>query len=279
MTMLSFDLDDVLRLLPAAVACGMLGLVTSLSIARALAVKSHQFLDANQEVRAQGLSNMIGPWFSASLSAGSFTRSALNLQAGARTPLAGVFSALLVALFAVFGAALLTHIPLPVMAAGILLICWGLVDLPAIRALRRVSRSEFMVMLLTFAATLVLELQTAIYAGVLASLFFYLKRTSQPRVRLWQDGEDEVLRIEGSIFFGACQYIQQLLQRSRGQRLVIDARHINFIDYAGVEMLHQEARRLQALKRSLVLRQARPQVVEEILKLEGAERCPVLFED
>jgi hypothetical protein len=153
LTALSFDLDDVLRLLPAAVACGMLGLVTSLSIARALAVKSHQFLDANQEVRAQGLSNMLGPWFSASLSAGSFTRSALNLQAGARTPLAGVFSALLVALFAVFGAALLTHIPLPVMAAGILLICWGLVDLPAIRALRRVSRSEFMVMLLTFAAT------------------------------------------------------------------------------------------------------------------------------
>ena len=279
LTALSFDLDDVLRLLPAAVACGMLGLVTSLSIARALAVKSHQFLDANQEVRAQCLSNMLGPWFSASLSAGSFTRSALNLQAGARTPLAGVFSALLVALFAVFGAALLTHIPLPVMAAGILLICWGLVDLPAIRALRRVSRSEFMVMLLTFAATLVLELQTAIYAGVLASLFFYLKRTSQPRVRLWQDGEDEVLRIEGSIFFGACQYIQQLLQRSRGQRLVIDAQHINFIDYAGVEMLHQEARRLQALKRSLVLRQARPPVVEEILKLEGAERCPVLFED
>ncbi|MDP3365594.1 MAG: sodium-independent anion transporter, partial [Pseudomonas sp.] len=83
----------------------------------------------------------------------------------------------------------------------------------------------------------------------------------------------------GSIFFGACQYIQQLLQRSRGQRLVIDARHINFIDYAGVEMLHQEARRLQALKRSLVLRQARPPVVEEILKLEGAERCPVQFED
>src|SRR5690606_28352165 len=88
LTILNFDLDSVRRLLPAAVACGMLGLVTSLSIARALAVKSHQFLDANQEVRAQGLSNIIGPWFSGSLSAGSFTRSALNLQAGARTPLA-----------------------------------------------------------------------------------------------------------------------------------------------------------------------------------------------
>jgi len=275
----NFDLDDLLRLLPAAVACGMLGLVTSLSIARALAAKSQQFLDANQEVRAQGLSNLVGPWFSGSLSAGSFTRSALNLQAGARTPLAGVFSALLVALFALFGTGLLAHIPLPVMAAGILLICWGLVDLPAIRALRRVSRAEFVVMLLTFAATLLLELQTAIYAGVLASLFFYLKRTSQPRVRLWQDGEDAVLRIEGSIFFGACQYIQRLLQNSHASRVVIDARHINFIDYAGVEMLHQEARRLQVLQRRLVLRQARPQVVEEILKLEGREGCPLHFED
>lgn len=276
---LDFNLNAVLQLLPAAVACGMLGLVSSLSIARALAVKSHQFLDANQEVRAQGLSNMLGPWFCGSLSAGSFTRSALNLQAGARTPLAGVFSALLVALFALFGAALLVHIPLPVMAAGILLICWGLVDLAAIRALRRVSHAEFVVMLLTFAATLLLELQTAIYAGVLASLFFYLKRTSQPRVRLWQDGDDEVLRIEGSIFFGACQYIQQLLQNSHAPRLVIDARHINFIDYAGVEMLHQEARRLQVLQRNLVLRQARPQVVEEILKLEGRAGCPLRFEE
>ncbi|WP_439886921.1 SulP family inorganic anion transporter [Pseudomonas sp. MBLB4123] len=276
---LQFDLTSLLQLLPAAVACGMLGLVTSLSIARALAGKSQQFLDANQEVRAQGLSNLIGPWFSGFLSAGSFTRSALNLQAGARSPLAGVFSALLVALFALFGARLIALIPLPSMAAGILLICWGLVDIAGARSLFRVSRAEFLVMALTLLATLLLELQTAIYAGVLASLFFYLKRTSQPRVKFWQEGEEELLRVEGSIFFGACHYLQQLLQRSDGERVIIDAHHVNFIDYAGVEMLHQEARRLQAQNRSLVLRRARPQVIEEIHKLEGAERCPVLFED
>lgn len=276
---LRFELASVLQLLPAAVACGMLGLVTSLSIARALASRSQQFLDANQEVRAQGLSNLIGPWFSASLSAGSFTRSALNLQSGARSPLAGVFSALLVALFALLGAGLIAHIPLPSMAAGILLICWGLVDIPGVRALYRVSRSEFLVMALTLLATLLLELQTAIYAGVLASLFFYLKRTSQPRVTVWQEGEEELLRVEGSIFFGACHYLQQLLQRSRGERVVIDAHHVNFIDYAGVEMLHQEARRLLAQQRSLTLRRARPQVIEEILKLEGAELCPLRFEE
>ncbi|MDA7086753.1 SulP family inorganic anion transporter [Pseudomonas sp. SA3-5] len=276
---LRFELASILQLLPAAVACGMLGLVTSLSIARALASKSQQFLDANQEVRAQGLSNLIGPWFSGSLSAGSFTRSALNLQAGARSPLAGVFSALLVALFALVGARLIAHIPLPSMAASILLICWGLVDIAGIRALFRVSRSEFLVMLLTLLATLLLELQTAIYAGVLASLFFYLKRTSQPRVKFWEEGEEELLRVEGSIFFGACHYLQQIIQRSKGERVIIDAHHVNFIDYAGVEMLHQEARRLLAQDRSLILRRARPQVIEEIHKLEGAEQCPVQFED
>ncbi|UQY36907.1 SulP family inorganic anion transporter [Pseudomonas fulva] len=277
-TLLHFEVNSLLELLPAAIACGMLGLVTSLSIARSLASRSQQLLDANQEVRAQGLSNLIGPWFSGSLSAGSFTRSALNLQAGATSPLAGVFSALLVAAFALLCAGLIAHIALPSMGAAILLICWGLVDVAGVRALLRVSRAEFVVMLLTLLATLVLELQTAIYAGVLASLFFYLKRTSQPRFKYTRDGDDELLRLEGSIFFGACHYVQQILQLSHGERVVVDARHINFIDYAGVEMLHLEARRLQAQNRQLVLRHARPHVVEEIQKLEGAT-CPVQFED
>lgn len=276
---LRFELASVLQLLPAAVACGMLGLVTSLAIARSLANTSQQLFDANQEVLAQGLSNLLGPWFAGSLSAGSFTRSALNQQAGARSPLAGVCSALLVALFACYGAELLAHVPLPSMAASILLICWGLVDIPALKALRRVSRTEFMVMLLTLLATLLLELQTAIYAGVLASLFFYLKRTSQPRVQCWQDGEEGLLRVEGSIFFGACQYLQQIIQRSPGRRVVIDARQVNFIDYAGVAMLYQEARRLGTQNRSLSLRSARQQVIADIHSFAGAEPCPLHFED
>jgi len=276
---LPLDMDLVLRLLPSAVAVGMLGLVTSLSIARSIAARSQQLLDANQEVRAQGLSNIIGAFFSGSLSAGSFTRSGLSYEAGACSPLAGVFSALWVALFAIFGAGLIAHIPIPAMAGSILLIAWGLVDHRGIRALLRVSRAEFVVMGLTCVATLLLELQTAIYAGVLASLFFYLKRTSQPRVQHWRDGEDDVLRVGGSIFFGASHYLQVRLQRMHGARVVIEAQQINFIDYSGVEMLHQEARRLLSQDRSLTLRQARPQVVEELRKLEGPEKCPIRFED
>ncbi|MDD1140333.1 SulP family inorganic anion transporter [Pseudomonas sp. TNT2022 ID233] len=276
---LPLDMDLILRLLPSAVAVGMLGLVTSLSIARSISARSQQLLDANQEVRAQGLSNIVGAFFSGSLSAGSFTRSGLSYEAGACSPLAGVFSALWVALFAIFGAGLIAHIPIPAMAGSILLIAWGLVDHRGIRALLRVSRAEFVVMSLTCVATLLLELQTAIYAGVLASLFFYLKRTSQPRVQHWRDGEDDVLRVGGSIFFGASHYLQVRLQRMHGARVVIEAQQINFIDYSGVEMLHQEARRLLRQDRSLTLRQARPQVVEELRKLEGSEKCPIRFED
>lgn len=276
---LPLDLDMILRLLPSAVAVGMLGLVTSLSIARSLAARSQQLIDANQEVRAQGLSNMVGGLFSGYLSSGSFTRSGLSYEGGARSPLAGVFSALWVALFAVCGSALIAHIPIPAMAGSILLISWGLVDHRGIRALFRVSHAEFVVMALTCVATLLLELQTAIYAGVLASLFFYLKRTSQPRVQHWRDGDDDVLRVGGSIFFGASHYLQVRLQRLQGPRVVIEAQHINFIDYSGVEMLHQEARRLAQHHRCLVLRRARPQVVDELKKLEGPDKCPILFED
>lgn len=276
---LPLDLDLILRLLPSAVAVGMLGLVTSLSIARSISARSQQLLDANQEVRAQGLSNIVGAFFSGSLSAGSFTRSGLSYEAGACSPLAGVFSAIWVAVFAIFGAGLIAHIPIPAMAGSILLIAWGLVDHRGIRSLLRVSRAEFMVMALTCLATLLLELQTAIYAGVLASLFFYLKRTSQPRVQHWRDGEDDVLRVGGSIFFGASHYLQVRLQRMHGARVVIEAQQINFIDYSGVEMLHQEARRLLSQNRSLTLRGARTQVVEELRKLEGPEKCPIRFED
>lgn len=273
------DLDLILRLLPSAVAVGMLGLVTSLSIARSLSARSEQLIDADQEIRAQGFSNMVGAFFSGYLSSGSFTRSGLSFEAGARSPMAGVFSALWVALFAVAGAGLIAHLPIPAMAGSILLICWGLVDHKAIRALFRVSRSEFLVMALTAAATLLLELQTAIYAGVLASLFFYLKRTSRPRVQQSREGEADVLRVGGSIFFGAAHYLQVRLQRCQGPHVVIDARQINFIDYSGVDMLHREARRLVRNGGSLTLHRARPQVVEELQKLEGIALCPIRFEE
>ncbi|MBA1190406.1 SulP family inorganic anion transporter [Pseudomonas entomophila] len=271
------DAETILRLLPSAVAVGMLGLVTSLSIARSLAARSEQLIDADQEIRAQGLSNLIGSLCSGYLSSGSFTRSGLNLEAGARSPLAGVCSALWLGVFALTSARLIAWLPVPAMAGGILLICWGLMDRPAIAALFRVSRAEFLVMVLTACATLLLELQTAIYAGVLASLFFYLKRTSRPRVQHSREEDTDVLRIGGSIFFGAAHHLQVRLQRCQGPHVIVDAPQINFIDYSGVDMLHREARRLTRRGGSLTLRRARAQVITDIQKLEGAAHCPIRF--
>jgi SulP family sulfate permease len=85
------DVELMLRLLPSAVAVGMLGLVTSLSIARSLSARSEQLIDPDQEIRAQGLSNIVGAFFSGYLSAGSFTRSGLSYDAGARSPWPGCF--------------------------------------------------------------------------------------------------------------------------------------------------------------------------------------------
>ena len=190
----------MLRLLPSAVAVGMLGLVTSLSIARSLSARSQQLLDANQEVRAQGLSNIVGGFFPATCQPDhSPARASVTRRAPVRR-WRGVFG--------------------PV--GGVIRVIWRSVDRaysdpehggehPAdllgpggpprhSRAVpgqpRRIRGDEP-----DLRRHLVVELQTAIYAGVLASLFFYLKRTSQPRVQHWRDGEAEVLRVGGSIFW------------------------------------------------------------------------------
>ncbi len=181
------------------------------------------------------------------------------------------------ALLAVLGARLIEHVPLAAMAAGILLIAWGLIDRPALRALYRSGRAECLVAGLTALATLLLPLQNAIYAGVLASLVFYLRRTSTPRVLRQRNDEEEVLRIEGSIFFGACDYLQRLMRQCDRPRLVLDARQVNFIDFAGAVLLQQEARRLHAEGRRLVLRHARPQV-REALGRQADEGCRLHYE-
>ncbi|WP_454844203.1 SulP family inorganic anion transporter [Pseudomonas lini] len=265
---LPLDLDLVLRLLPSAVAVGMLGLVTSLSIARSLSARSQQLLDANQEVRAQGFSNMVGAFFSGSLSAGSFTRSALSYDAGACSPLAGVFSAVWVALFAIFGAVLIAHIPIPAMAGSILLIAWGLVDHRGIRALLRVSRAEFLVMALTCVATLLLELQTAIVR------LPPLNPPPPPRARLWRGGAEDVRQAGGLFLFGPSPSRALALQRMPARGVGIGGEPINFIPISGLELPHQEPARPPPQGPSRTRRPPRPRGGGEFGKAQGRGEAP-----
>ncbi|TFH86073.1 SulP family inorganic anion transporter [Billgrantia azerbaijanica] len=269
---------DTLRLLtPGAIALGLLGLVEAAAIARAFAARAGERLDANQEFIGQGLSNLGGAFFSGYVSSGSFTRSGLNASAGACSPLAAVLSALLLVPLMLLAAPLLHHVPMAAMAGLLLLVAAKLVDRHGIREVLITSRSETAVLLITFFSTLLLALEFAIYFGVLASLALYLRRTTRPPVvecplthapREIQQAVEEpcctVVRIDGSLFFGACESVARRLERLERPNLVILAAGINFIDLSGIHLLQRQARRCQARGGRLYLAWTKPDVMARL---------------
>ncbi len=262
-----FSLDSMRTLVGLALALTALALTEAVSIARSIAVKSGQRIDGNQEFIGQGLSNLVGAFFSAYPSSGSFNRSGLNYEAGARTPLAAVFSAILLVIVLVFVAPLAAYLPIASMAAILFLVAWGLFDFHSISTILRTSRAESAVLLVTLMATLVMHLEFAIFFGITLSLMLYLNRTSQPGVRALVPNPDDpqrkfhpspgeeaecpqakIVRVEGSIYFGAVNSIGESLadiaERFPEQKhLLVMAKSINFVDIAGAEFLAQEARR------------------------------------
>ncbi|MDI1271094.1 MAG: SulP family inorganic anion transporter [Polaromonas sp.] len=171
------------ELLGLAFALTIVALGQSISIAKAVAARSGQRIDANREFRGQGLSNIIGGFFSSYVSCGSLNRSMPNLEAGARTPLASVFSALLLLGLVAVSAALLAQIPMAALAALLVLVAVSLLDLGRWRQLFSLSRTEFAVALATLAATVSIRLEIAILLGTLLSLMSFLYRTSKPAMR------------------------------------------------------------------------------------------------
>ncbi|MBB3141469.1 SulP family inorganic anion transporter [Halomonas organivorans] len=279
--------DSLRTLTSGAFAIALLGLIEAVSIARAIALRSGQVIDGNQEFIGQGLSNIVGGFFSCYASSGSFTRSGANHDAGARTPLASVFAAALLALILVLAPGITAYLPLPAMAGGILLIAWNLIDGHHIAHLVRASRHEALILAATVAATLLVALEFAIYVGVLLSLVLYLKRTSRPTVMevaprqdhprrhirnvrrydLAQCPQLKILRIDGSLFFGATDHVQRRLRAlsaAPGTRMLIIGKGINFIDTAGTEMLLQEARRLRGRGGELMISSLKGTVLDEL---------------
>lgn len=267
MPILSFE--ALRELAPGALAVAIIALIEAVSIARSMAMRSHQRIDGNQEFVGQGLSNMVGSFFSCYAGSGSFTRSGANYDAGARTPLAAVFASVILVGILLLAPGMTRHLPMPAMAGIVLLIAWNLINWVEIRDLLRISRIESTILLVTFASTLLLALEFAIYMGVLLSLVLYLKRTAQPPLvplapesitggssaepaisgRL-SDGQVLVLRLDGSLFFGAVDHVQLTLhqQTADGYRhIVLVGQGVNFIDFAGADLLAREAGRLRAL--------------------------------
>ena len=266
-----FKLDTLRQLLGAAVAVTVLGLTEAVSIARSIATKSGQRIDGNQEFIGQGLSNIIGSFFSAYPSSGSFNRSGVNYEAGAQTPLAAVLSAGALILILMLVAPLAAYLPIAAMAGILFLVAWGLIDFHHIGEIWKVSRSEAAVLAVTFLSTLVLHLEFAVLVGIILSLMLYLSRTARPGIRSVvpnpqhpqrrlmdrEAGSPEcpqlkMVRIDGSIYFGAVSHVAEYFhhlaeQRPHQKHLLLIANHINFVDVAGADVLVTEAARRRKL--------------------------------
>ncbi len=252
------------QLLPAAFAVALLGLINAVSIARAIAARSGQRIDGNQEFFGQGLANVVGSCCCCYVISGSFNRSGVNFDSGARSPLAQVFTAALVAAALALAPGITRFLPLAAMAGVIMLAAWNLLDFARFRLTLRTSRNETAILLATFVSTLLFSLDFAIYVGVILSLVLYLQKIAHPVLSaadfapLYRQCHAadpafvpplRAVHLDGSIFFGSVDHIRsrlaELATAHEGRNLVILAEGLNRLDLAGIEMLLDERRALQ----------------------------------
>ncbi len=262
----AFDGESIRAIASGVIAVTLLALTEAVSIARALAARSGQHVDGNQEFVGQGLSNLFGSFFSGYVATGSFNRSGVNYAAGAKTPIAAMLAGVFLLVLVLFVAPWAQYLPNAAMAGILFLVAWGLIDFEEIIHVIKISRAETAILLSTFASTLFLTLEEAIIIGVLLSLSLYLSRTSKPQVRVrapdpnspthkFTDAANapeclqlRFIRIDGSLFFGATSHIREALaaqdqDKPAQKHVAIVAHGINFIDLAGAHYLAEEAQR------------------------------------
>ncbi|MGR8947666.1 MAG: SulP family inorganic anion transporter, partial [Gammaproteobacteria bacterium] len=286
-----FTFELFRTLAPAALALTLFALTEAVSIARSLAIQSGQHLDGNQEFVGQGLSNVVGSFFSAYVATGSFNRSALNYQSGARTPMAALMGGVMLIAIVPFVGPYLAYIPMSAVAGILFLVAWKLIDVHHIKKILRASRNEAIVMSLTFLSAIFVDLEFAILLGVLMSLFFFLLDATRPRIysrvpdpnserrnfvtdpTLPECPQIKIVRVDGSFFFGAVHHLQKMfhifsLRQADQHHLLLIAFAINRIDVSGAEFLAQEAQRRKSEGGQLYLYRPKTQVTE-LLKRGG----------
>ena len=275
----NFSLNSLKSLAPEAFAIALLGLIEASSIGRSIATKSNQRINPSQEFIGQGTSNIVGSFFSGYASSGSFTRTGVNFESGARTPLSAILAALFLMVIVLLVGPLISYLPYAAMAGIILIVAYNLIDFQSIKKTFTYSKSESVIFTATFLSTLLFELEFAIYLGVLLSLMLFIAKTSAPEVHTLAfgspPGEDirklqsirktplvqcpqlKIIRIDMSIYFGSINHIQKQISRivdnQRIYHILIVASGVNFIDLAGIEGLLIEHRRLKALNGNLYL--------------------------
>ena len=162
--------ETLQKLFSAALIMTLLASTEAMAIARAIALKTKDQFNANQEFVGQGLANICGAFFSAYPASGSFNRTGVNLGSGAKTPLSAICAAVFLLLLLVFVSPLAKYIPYVVIAALLLVVAWNLIDVKQIRHEIRMGKEEWIPMLVTGLATITIPLEWAILGGILTSV-------------------------------------------------------------------------------------------------------------
>lgn len=262
-----FTLTNIQELSTGALTLALLGLIEAVAIARSIALSSNQRIDGNIEFKGQGISNMVASLFSGYMGSGSFTRSGVNYQAGAKTPMSAIFAAMFLMIVLLVFSQYASFLPKPAMGGIILLVGYNLIDFHHIRQVIKSSGRELIVLGTTLFGALFFELETALFSGIGLSLFFYLEKTAKPNIAILgttkvhrfinvirnpdvkECPQLKIVRIDGSIYFGALEvvseFIGNLYEKGDVKHVLIVAKGINFIDLAGANWLAYEAKKWQ----------------------------------
>ena len=252
------------ELFPIALALALIAFMEAISVAKAVEERrGENRVDANQELVALGLSNIVGSFFQSYPTTGGFSRTAVNDQAGANTGASSLVSSLVVGLTLLFLTPLFYYLPNAVLASIIMVAVFGLIDLKYPRELWKNRKDEFILLVVTFLLTLGLGIKEGILLGVLFSLLLLVYRISKPHIAiLGRIGETQyfkninrftddirefenilILRFDGQLFFGNKDYFRSQLQRQITRKgpglrfIILNAEAINYIDSSAVFML------------------------------------------
>jgi len=257
------DWDLINEMFTGVLAVSLIGLIEAMSIARSIAGQSGQRLDSNQEFVGQGLANIATGFLSGYTCSGSFTRSAVNYEAGARTALAAPLSGLLVLIAMLIFGPLAAYLPRAAVAGILLVTVVKMVKVEQVKEIWRTSAGDTMIMIATVLATLFLPLQFAVLAGVLVAFIRYVAKTSTPNVRsMVPDAEFDrytyqpeaqvcpqlgVLSIQGSLYFGATAHVDDEIRRNFEEHpeqrfLLLRMQRVNICDVSGLHMLENIVR-------------------------------------
>jgi MFS superfamily sulfate permease-like transporter len=264
-----FNFGVVLNLFPIAAIISLLGFMEAISIAKAMAAKTGQRLDPNQELIGQGLSNIVGSFSQSYAVSGSFSRSAVNLQAGAATGMSSVFTSGIVMVSLLFLTPLLYYLPQSVLAAIIMMAVVNLVNVKSFIHAWQAQKYDGAIAIITFVCTLVFapNLDIGITVVVALSLVLFLIRTMNPEIAMlskYTDGTYRdsarfnleqcrhiaVIRFNRSLFFSNVNYLEEKIlnvvsSMPELKHILVVANAINELDASGEETLSMLTTRLR----------------------------------